>query len=125
MPPTAEPTIAINVKANIELGSQQDWIDRFLWARSPCAYGPQRDGFDHFHCIGWTRLGTGCHPWAMAVLMSDVPAGWKGMEAGKAHTSFVELTGQYQETITSNADGWAWWLCLGGGRVGLGGTGAC
>jgi alpha-amylase len=99
---------------SIDLASQRRWIDRFLWARSPCAYGPQIDYLDHFNCIGWTRLGTACYPRALAVLMSDGDGGWKWMNVGKANTSFVDLTGQIREPITTNGDGWARWLCPAG-----------
>jgi alpha-amylase len=99
---------------SIDLASHRFLIDRFLRARSKCAYGAQYDYFDHFNCIGWTRLGTPSHPRAMAVLMSDGDAGWKWMEVGKAHTVFRDLSGHIQGAITTNGDGWANWRCLGG-----------
>jgi alpha-amylase len=99
---------------SIDLASHRFLIDRFLLARSKCAYGAQYDYFDHFNCIGWTRLGTPSHPRAMAVLMSDGDAGWKWMEVGKAHTVFRDLSGHIQGAITTNGDGWANWPCLGG-----------
>ena len=99
---------------SIDLASHRFLIDRFLLARSKCAYGAQYDYFDHFNCIGWTRLGTPSHPRAMAVLMSDGDAGWKWMEVGKAHTVFRDLSGHIQGAITTNGDGWANWRCLGG-----------
>jgi len=98
----------------ITIPSQRRWIDRFLWARSHCAYGPQIDYLDHFNCIGWTRLGTASHPRALAVLMSDGDSGWKWMDVGKAQTRFVDLTGQIPEPITTNGDGWACWRCPAG-----------
>ena len=54
---------------SITLASHRQLIDRFLLARSHCAYGAQYEYLDHFNCIGWTRLGTPSHPRAMAVLM--------------------------------------------------------
>jgi alpha-amylase len=99
---------------SIDLASHRVLIDRFLRARSKCAYGAQYEYFDHFNCIGWTRLGTPNHPRAMAVLMSDGDAGWKWMEVGKAHTVFRDLSGHIQDAITTNGDGWANWRCLGG-----------
>ena len=99
---------------SISMASHRFLIDRFLLARSSCAYGAQYDYFDHFNCIGWTRLGTARHPRAMAVLMSDGDAGWKWMEVGKAHTVFRDLSGHIRDAITTNADGWANWRCLGG-----------
>ena len=99
---------------SIDLASHRFLIDRFLLARSKCAYGARYDYFDHFNCIGWTRLGTPSHPRAMAVLMSDGDAGWTWMEVGKAHTVFRDLSGHIQGAITTNGDGWANWRCLGG-----------
>jgi len=99
---------------SISLASHRQLIDRFLLARCHCAYGAQYEYFDHFNCIGWTRLGTPNHPRAMAVLMSDGDAGWKWMDVGKAHTVFRDLSGHLQGAITTNADGWAQWRCLGG-----------
>ncbi|AFY28639.1 alpha-amylase [Cyanobium gracile] len=98
----------------IVLPSHRFLIDRFLLARGHCAYGPQYDYLDHVNTIGWTRLGTSGHPGAMAVLMSDGPAGHKWMEVGKRHTTFRDLTGHIQTPITTNGDGWAEWHCPGG-----------
>jgi alpha-amylase len=98
----------------IVLPSHRFLIDRFLLARGHCAYGPQYDYLDHVNTIGWTRLGTPGHPRALAVLMSDGPAGHKWMEVGKRHTSFRDLTGHIEAPITTNGDGWAEWHCPGG-----------
>ena len=67
-------------------------IDRLLLARTHFAYGDQYDYFDHFNTIGWTRLGSKQHPHALAVLLSDGPAGRKWMDVGKPHTTFRDLT---------------------------------
>jgi alpha-amylase len=98
----------------ISMPSHRFLIDRFLLARTHCSYGPQYDYLDHFSTIGWTRLGSTGHPRAMAVLMSDGPAGSKWMEVGKRHTVFRDLTGHIREPITTNGDGWAEWRCPGG-----------
>jgi alpha-amylase len=98
----------------IWLTSHRFLIDRFLLARKHCSYGPQYDYIDHVNTIGWTRLGTPGHPRAMAVLLSDGPAGNKWMEVGKRNTSFRDLTGHIREAITTNGDGWAEWRCPGG-----------
>ena len=98
----------------IWLPSHRFLIDRFLLARTHCSYGSQYDYIDHFNTIGWTRLGTPGHPRAMAVLMSDGPAGSKWMEVGKPLTVFRDLTGHIREPITTNGDGWAEWRCPGG-----------
>ncbi|MFM7267724.1 MAG: alpha-amylase [Cyanobium sp.] len=99
---------------DVSMPSHRFLIDRFLLARTHCAYGPQYDYFDHFNTIGWTRLGTPGHPRAMAVLMSDAAAGSKWMEVGKPDTVFRDLTGHISEPIITNADGWANWLCPAG-----------
>ena len=80
-------------------------IDRFLLARTHCSHGPQYNCLDHFNTIGCTRLGTPGHPRAMAVLMSDGPAGSKWMEVGKRHTVFRDFAGHIRDPITTNGDG--------------------
>jgi alpha-amylase len=96
------------------LPSHRSLIDSFLLARGHCAHGPQYVYLDHDNTIGWTRLGTPGHPRALAVLMSDGPAGHKWREAGKRHTSFRDLTGHIRTPITSNGGGWAEGHCPGG-----------
>ncbi len=99
---------------SVSMASHRGLIDRFLLARTQCAYGPQYDYLDHFNTIGWTRLGSPGHPLALAVLMSDGPAGSKWMEVGKPHTRFRDLTGHHPAVISTNAHGWAEWHCQGG-----------
>jgi alpha-amylase len=89
-------------------------IDKFLQARQQFAYGPQYDYFDHWNTIGWTRLGDGEHPQAMAVIMSDGPEGFKWMEVGKPRAKFVDLTGHIQEPVSTNEWGWGEFRCQGG-----------
>ena len=98
----------------IHLPSHRWLIDKFLYARRHCAYGPQYDYFDHYNTIGWTRLGNAEHPNAMAVLMSDGPAGNKWMEVGKPHTRFVDLTEHIQDPVYTNEYGWGEFFCQGG-----------
>ena len=91
------------------------WIlDRLLFARQNFAYGPQYDYIDHFNTIGWTRLGTEQHPYAMAVMLSDGPSGSKWMEVGKRHKVFFDITGHIKEPIYTNEHGWAEFRCNGG-----------
>jgi len=89
-------------------------IDRFLVARQNFAYGPQYDYIDHFNTIGWTRLGSEYHPYAMAVILSDGPAGHKWMEVGKPNRPFYDITGHIKEPIYTNEHGWAEFRCHGG-----------
>ncbi|MGD1940717.1 MAG: alpha-amylase [Leptolyngbyaceae cyanobacterium] len=91
------------------------WIlDRLLFARQNFAYGPQYDYIDHFNTIGWTRLGTEQHPYAMAVMLSAGPSGSKWMEVGKRHKVFFDITGHIKEPIYTNEHGWAEFRCNGG-----------
>ncbi len=98
----------------IWMDSHKEIIDRLLFARQHFAYGPQYNYIDHFNTIGWTRLGSEQHPHAMAVLLSDGPAGTKWMEVGKLNTTFHDITGHIEEPIETNEKGWAEFRCNGG-----------
>jgi alpha-amylase len=98
----------------VQMASHRFLIDKFLHARRYHAHGPQYDYFDHENCIGWTRLGDAAHPRAMAVLMSDGPAGNKWMEVGRRDAAFVDITGHVPEPVRTNADGWGEFRCNGG-----------
>ena len=99
---------------HIVLPRHKKILDLLLLARRHFAHGPQYSYLDHFNTIGWTRLGSENHPHAMAVILSDGPAGSKWMEVGKRDTDFVDITGQIQGSIRSNGDGWAEFRCDGG-----------
>ncbi|MEL6381403.1 MAG: alpha-amylase [Cyanobacteria bacterium J06626_18] len=101
-------------KYPIHLVSHRWLLDKFLYARRHHGYGPQYDYFDHFNTIGWTRLGDEAHPQAMAVIMSDGPAGNKWMEVGKPHATFVDITEHIKDSIQTNEYGWAEFCCQGG-----------
>jgi alpha-amylase len=98
----------------IWMDSHRWMIDRLMFARQNFAYGPQYDYIDHFNTIGWTRLGSEQHPHAMAVIMSDGPAGTKWMEVGKPNSVFLDITGHIKEPIYTNEHGWAEFRCNGG-----------
>jgi alpha-amylase len=98
----------------IRMDSHQWMIDRMLFARQHFAYGPQCDYIDHFNTIGWTRLGSQQHPYAMAVILSDGPAGNKWMKVGKPNTQFYDITEHFKEPIWTNEHGWAEFCCPGG-----------
>jgi alpha-amylase len=89
-------------------------IDLLLLARWHFAHGAQRNYFDHFNTVGSTRLGTGLHPHAMAVILSDGPEGSKWMDVGKRDADFVDITGHVGGMARSNRDGWAEFRCNGG-----------
>lgn len=99
---------------SIHLASHRWLIDKFLHARKHFAYGPQYDYFDHWNTIGWTRLGDAEHPRAMAVLMSDGPAGSKWMEVGKPNATFHDLTEHVKTPVRTNEWGWGEFFCNGG-----------
>lgn len=94
--------------------SHQFLIDRFLKARQTYAYGPEYTYFDHPNCIGWTRLGNGDHPKAMAVVMSNGNAGYKWMEVGKKNAQFIDLTNHEKTPVMTNDNGWGRFTCPAG-----------
>jgi alpha-amylase len=89
-------------------------LDTLLAARRDYAYGTQRDYFDHQDVIGWTRLGDGDHPRALAVVMSDGPGGVKSMSVDRPNGRFRDVTGNVAETVTTDADGIGQFRCNGG-----------
>ena len=99
---------------HIVLESHKRIIDRLLLARIHFAHGAQYSYLDHFNTIGWTRLGTEQHPRAMAVILSQGPAGSKWMEVGKRDTEFEDITGQIPEPVRTNEFGWAEFRANGG-----------
>jgi len=92
---------------SISMASHKNAIDQLLSARKHYAYGAQIDYFDHWDVIGWTRLGDSSHPKAMAVIISDGPGGSKWMKVARVNTTFIDVTGNRSDVITSNNDGWA------------------
>jgi alpha-amylase len=95
----------------IELPSHRTILDRLLLARSHYAYGPQQDYFEQFNIIGWTRLGDGDHPRAMAVVISNGHSGEQWMSTGQPNAQFVDMTGHLHNPIWTNDDGWAAFGC--------------
>ena len=89
-------------------------LDKLLQVRRNYLYGPQYSYFDHWNCVGWTCLGNAEHPKAMAVILSDGPAGWKWMEVSKPHAQFTDITGHIPEPVFANEYGWAEFRCQGG-----------
>ncbi|RHW38083.1 alpha-amylase [Neobacillus notoginsengisoli] len=85
-------------------------IDPLLYARKKVAYGEQEDYFDHPNTIGWIRKGvdefegSGC-----AVILSNGDEGEKRMFVGeeRAGETWNDITGNREDTITINEDGWA------------------
>jgi alpha-amylase len=89
-------------------------LDQFLFARKEYAYGEQYDYFDHPNTIGWTRLGDPEHLGGMAVVLGNGDDGWKWMEIGHPHATYIDLTERISEPVVTNADGWGEFRCHGG-----------
>ena len=99
---------------DISLVSHQYLIDQFMAARKAYAYGTQNDYFDHPNTIGRTRLGTEQHPGGMAVVLSNGDSGSKRMDIGQPNRTYVDATNHVAETITTDDEGWAEFLCEAG-----------
>lgn len=94
---------------------KHQWIlDKFLFARQTYSYGNQYDYFDHANTIGWTRLGDEEHPGGMAVVLSNGGEGSKFMEVGQPNRTYIDITENIKESITTNNEGWADFRCNGG-----------
>ena len=92
----------------IHLASHEWILRRLLAARRHCAWGEQRDYFDHRNTVGWSRLGDDLHPHSLGVVISNgTEEGWKWMEVGRPGAAFVDLFGHREERIVANEDGWA------------------
>jgi alpha-amylase len=98
----------------IDMPSHRWLLDKFLHARRYYAYGTQIDYLDDADRIGWTRLGDAEHPRAMAVLVSDGPAGSKWMNVARPNADFTDLTEHVREAVRTNGDGWGEFRCQGG-----------
>lgn len=99
---------------HIVMPSFRKLLDLFLQARKRYAYGQQRDYFDHPATIGWTRFGDDVHPGGMAVLMSNGCDGFKWMDVGAPAAVYRDCTGNLQDQVVTNADGWGEFRCRGG-----------
>ena len=100
--------------SEIKITSHRLIINRLLLARKYFSYGEQYDYLDSQDIIGWSRLGSELHPFGLAVLMSDGPGGEKTMQTGKTNTSYIDLTENCNEIITTDDNGSANFRCEGG-----------
>lgn len=98
----------------INIASQKQNLDVLLNARKYHAYGTQIDYLDHWDVIGWTRLGDAQHPKAMAVIMTDNSQSSKWMNVNRPNASFVDITGNRSDVVTTNSDGWGDFTVNGG-----------
>lgn len=98
----------------IVMPSHRWLLDKFLFARTHYAYGPQFDYFDDAQTIGWTRLGDATHPGGMAVLMSNASDARKWMDIGKPNAIFYDITQHIHTFIQTNDAGWGEFRCSAG-----------
>lgn len=98
----------------IWLDKHQEILDKLLYARQTYAYGEQYSYFDHANTIGWTRLGDDEHPGGMAVVLSNGDPGTKRMEVKQPNSNYMDITGNIEEPITTDKDGWADFRCNAG-----------
>ena len=93
-------------------------MGQLLAVRLRCAYGEQRDYFDHENVVGWTRLGDNEHKKSgCAVLMTDGPAGEKQMYVGEkfAGQSFYDVMDRDIYPVIIDAQGCGVFRVPGGG----------
>ena len=93
------------------LTSHRKIIDDFIVARKLHCVGKLHDYFDHPQCVGWLWTGNEEHPDVLAVVMSTGDAGTKRMQTRKPLTTFRDLTGNYPEPVTTDANGDAEFRC--------------
>ena len=94
-----------------------DELEKLLLLRKDYAYGMQRDYFDHFNCIGWTREGneenkfSGC-----AVVMSNGCKGIKTMKVGCKHAgkTFIDYLQKNNGEVVIDANGFGTFECMPG-----------
>lgn len=92
-------------------------LRRMMMARKYHAYGTQRDYFDHWDIVGWTRAGSSSVPNSgLAAIVSDGPGGSKWMEVGTqfAGRVFYDYLGNRTDTVTINSSGWGEFRVNGG-----------
>lgn len=99
---------------HIEMASHKEVIDLFLGLRQSHAYGHQQDYFDHPNTVGWTRAGDDEHPDGLAVVLSNGDIGTKRMQTSAFSRTFRDITGNIDETVETDAEGWAEFQCAAG-----------
>lgn len=91
-------------------------LEQLLLLRKNQAYGLQRDYFDHFNCIGWTREGTDEQPNSgCAVIMSNGAEGIKKMKVGKRHANktFIDALSNIHDKVIIDENGFGDFRCKG------------
>lgn len=100
---------------DVTLPSFRAEVDAMLAARHACGFGAQTDYFDFPTTVGWVREGHPDGP-SLAVVMSNDPDfnGTKRMRGPRPNATYREVLGQVGTEITTDADGWADFCCVGG-----------
>lgn len=96
---------------------KRDILDKLLQARKNCAYGEQRDYFNHSNTIGWVRLGDQDHPFSgLACVMSNGDDGYQRMGFGpeRAGSQWTDITGAIADPVVLDENGEADFYCKGG-----------
>lgn len=90
-------------------------LENLIRARQIYGWGAQTDYFDHPNCVAFSRSGTEEHP-GCVVIMSNGDEGEKtvAMGAGYAGKSWSDYLGHRLETVTTDEEGNAVFLCNGG-----------
>ena len=98
---------------NIVMQSYQDFINQLMQIRRHYAWGEQTDYLDDAHCIGWVRHGNEEHPFGCVVILSNTDAAKKTMQTNLGNTAYIDYLGNIKQTITTDANGKAEFLCNG------------
>lgn len=83
-------------------------LKKLIKLRELCAYGEQKDYFDHHSVVGFTRSGDKEHPDSgLALLVTDSVAGSKRMQVGMqfAGAKFYDALGHFTEPVILDETG--------------------
>lgn len=97
----------------IVMQSYQDFINQLMYMRRHYAWGEQTDYLEDAHCIGWVRHGNDEHPFGCVVILSNTDAAKKTMQTNLGNTTYIDYLGNIKQTITTDANGNAEFLCNG------------
>lgn len=88
---------------------QKEMIDQLIDIRKRYAYGEQTDYMETEDLIGWVRHGNDEHPGTLAVVISTGDMNELRMHVGDVHAgkTFIELTGDNQNEIVIDEEGFA------------------
>lgn len=85
-----------------QIDPKRDILDQLLWLRKNFALGEQKDYFDDYHVIGWTREN------GLACLMSNQNTGFKRMYVGLrfAGQMYYDALHHIQKKVTIDENGY-------------------